>query len=108
MAAWAAAAGRLRVTDDTVLALVLAKHLVGRGARVDQDALALELARACLPDPGRGYGGAVQHLFARVLEGALLAGSQPGPVRRRRVVGQRRGHAGRTRGRGGRRPGPDR
>jgi len=70
VAAWAAAAGRLRVTDDTVLALVLAGHLAARAARVDQDALALELARAWLADPGRGYGGAVQHLFARVLEGA--------------------------------------
>jgi len=64
LAAWAAAAGRLRVTDDTVLALVLAEHLVGRGARVDQDALALELARAWRADRGRGYGGAVQDLFA--------------------------------------------
>ncbi len=47
VAAWAAAAGRLRVTDDTVLALVLAEHLVGCGARVDQDALGAG-AGACL------------------------------------------------------------
>jgi len=38
VAAWAAAAGRLRVTDDTVLALVLAEHLAARAARVDQHA----------------------------------------------------------------------
>jgi poly(ADP-ribose) glycohydrolase ARH3 len=69
LAAWAAAAAPLRVTDDTVLTLAVAEHLADRGGQVDQDALALALARAWLADPGRGYGGAVQDLFARVLEG---------------------------------------
>jgi len=79
--AWAAAAAPLRVTDDTVLALALAGHLADHGGQVDQDALALAFARAWLADPGRGYGGAVQHLFARVLEGARwreVSGSQFG------------------------------
>jgi poly(ADP-ribose) glycohydrolase ARH3 len=70
VAAWEAAAGPLRVTDDTVLALVLAGHLADHGGQVDQDALALAFARAWSADPGRGYGGAVQYLFARVIEGA--------------------------------------
>jgi ADP-ribosylglycohydrolase len=81
VAAWAAAAGPLRVTDDTVLALALAEHLADRSGQVDQDALALAFARAWLADPGRGYGGAVQHLFARVIEGTWwreASGSQFG------------------------------
>jgi poly(ADP-ribose) glycohydrolase ARH3 len=69
LAAWAAATAPLRVTNDTVLALALAEHLADRGGRIDQDTLALALARAWLADPGRGYGGVVQSLFARVLEG---------------------------------------
>src|SRR5690348_523575 len=68
-AAWAAATAAVRVTDATVLALALAEHLADRGGQIDQDTLALALARAWLADPGRGYGGAVQSLFARVLEG---------------------------------------
>jgi ADP-ribosylglycohydrolase len=69
LAAWAATVAPLRVTDDTVLALAVAEHLADRDGQVDQDTLALALARAWRADPGRGYGGAVQHLFARVLEG---------------------------------------
>ncbi len=68
-AAWAAAAAPLRVTDDTVLTLVLAEHLADRGGQVHQDELVLAFARAWSADPGRGYGGAVQGLFARVIEG---------------------------------------
>lgn len=81
VAAWAAEAAPLRATDDTVLALVLAEHLADRGGQVDQDALALGFARAWSADPGRGYGGAVQDLFARVIEGTWwreASGSQFG------------------------------
>jgi len=80
-AAWAAAVAPLRVTDDTVLALVLAEHLADRGGQVDQDELVLAFARAWSADPGRGYGGAVQGLFARVIEGTAwreASGSQFG------------------------------
>ena len=51
LAAWTSAAAPLRVTDDTVLALVLAGHLAGRSGRIDQDALALDLADAWAADP---------------------------------------------------------
>jgi len=37
LAAWAAVAAPLRVTDDTVLALAVAGHLADRGGQVDQD-----------------------------------------------------------------------
>jgi len=84
----------LRVTDDTVLARVLAGHLAGRSGRIDQDALALDSRM-----PGRRFRprlrGAVQHLFARVIEGTWWRAASRGEVRWRRVLGQRRGDAGR-------------
>lgn len=70
LAAWAASTAPLRVTDDTVLALVLAEHLAEHEGQVDQDALALEFARAWAADPCRGYGGGVRALFAQVLAGS--------------------------------------
>lgn len=70
LAAWAAAQAPLRVTDDTVLALVLAEHLAEHGCQVDQDALVLQFAHAWAADPGRGYGAGVRALFAQVLAGS--------------------------------------
>jgi poly(ADP-ribose) glycohydrolase ARH3 len=68
-AAWEADTSPLRVTDDTILTMVLAEHLAIHGGRVDQDQLALAFARAWLADPGRGYGGGVRNLFAQVIDG---------------------------------------
>ncbi|MBA8824250.1 poly(ADP-ribose) glycohydrolase ARH3 [Saccharopolyspora lacisalsi] len=65
------AATQLRYTDDTALTLVLARHLVDRQhpVPVDEDALALELAREWQREPWRGYGMGSREIFERVLRG---------------------------------------
>lgn len=58
--------GRLRYTDDTQMALVLAEHL-GEHGGLEPDRLAAAWAAAC--DPRRGYGGGARKLLQRVARG---------------------------------------
>ncbi|WP_019852804.1 ADP-ribosylglycohydrolase family protein [Actinopolyspora mortivallis] len=63
--------GQLPYTDDTVLTLVLAEHLLERGpdGDLDEDTLATGFARAWEAEPGRGWGGAVRDVFGEILAG---------------------------------------
>ncbi|CAM2985738.1 ADP-ribosylglycohydrolase family protein [Saccharomonospora xinjiangensis] len=69
--------GALRHTDDTALALVLARHLAHRlGGRprkldgcIDADVLAREFAEAWQAEPWRGYGGGVTKSFGLIVAG---------------------------------------
>jgi poly(ADP-ribose) glycohydrolase ARH3 len=71
------AAGPLVHTDDTALALVLARHLAhrratrgdGRGGYIDRDVLAREFARTWEAEPWRGYGGGVTKTFQLIVSG---------------------------------------
>jgi poly(ADP-ribose) glycohydrolase ARH3 len=58
----------IRWTDDTVQMMVLARH-VSRGAGLEQDRLADELAAAWLQEPDRGYGRGASDLLRRIGEG---------------------------------------
>ncbi|MEV6712600.1 ADP-ribosylglycohydrolase family protein [Lentzea sp. NPDC051208] len=62
---------RLTHTDDTALALVLARHLADRRDErgVDGDMLALELAQAWKAEPWRGYGSGAQHVLGLIEAG---------------------------------------
>ncbi len=61
--------GRACYSDDTEMALILARHLLGHGA-VEQDALARELAAgARLGDECRFYGSTTSFVLYRVREG---------------------------------------
>ncbi|ASU77015.1 hypothetical protein CDG81_00215 [Actinopolyspora erythraea] len=62
---------RLRYTDDTALTLALARHLAERSnpAPIDEDSLAVELAREWQREPWRGYGRGTREVFERVLRG---------------------------------------
>lgn len=68
---------KLRHTDDTALALVLARHLSRRlggtprtaTSRIDADVLAQEFAEAWRAEPWRGYGGGVTKSFELIVAG---------------------------------------
>ncbi|NYH78596.1 poly(ADP-ribose) glycohydrolase ARH3 [Actinopolyspora biskrensis] len=62
----------LRYTDDTVLTLVLAEHLVEQepGSGIRSQDLALGFARAWRAEPGRGWGGSIGNVFRAVLAGS--------------------------------------
>ncbi|PRW62022.1 ADP-ribosylglycohydrolase family protein [Actinopolyspora mortivallis] len=66
-----AGTGELPYTDDTVLTLVLAEHLLDRGAGngLHEDTLAENFALAWRAEPGRGWGGAVRDVFGEILAG---------------------------------------
>jgi poly(ADP-ribose) glycohydrolase ARH3 len=68
-------------TDDTALQLALAEHLADSGAddEVDDDELAVVLARAWQAEPWRGYGANPPRIFASVLAGATGGPRPAGP-----------------------------
>ena len=61
----------LRFTDDTVQALVVARHVAARHGIVDQEALAKELAQSWAEDPERGYGSGTRTVLEQINAGIL-------------------------------------
>ncbi len=72
LTAWLGSTKPARVTDDTVMMLVLAEHLAATtatGAEVDEGALMDRFLQAWRDDPHRGYGAGTRRLFAQVARG---------------------------------------
>jgi poly(ADP-ribose) glycohydrolase ARH3 len=67
--AWIDASEPLRWTDDTHMALTLARHLVDEPALDDPEALGAAFAHAYLLEPWRGYGSGPPQVFAMVEQG---------------------------------------
>jgi poly(ADP-ribose) glycohydrolase ARH3 len=67
--AWIGAAERLRWTDDTHMALTLARHLLDDPRLDDPEALGAAFARAYTQEPWRGYGSGPPQVFAMVEQG---------------------------------------
>lgn len=70
--AWRDAREPLRWTDDTHMALVLARHLVADPGLADTQALGRAFARAYAAEPWRGYGPGPPRVFALVERGATF------------------------------------
>ncbi|TVR30487.1 MAG: ADP-ribosylglycohydrolase [Nitriliruptor sp.] len=69
VAAWIDAREPLRWTDDTHMALTLARHLVDDPQLDDPEALGTAFARAYAREPWRGYGSGPPQVFAMVEQG---------------------------------------
>jgi poly(ADP-ribose) glycohydrolase ARH3 len=70
--AWRDAREPLRWTDDTHMALVLARHLGDDPGLADPEALGAAFARAYAAEPWRGYGAGPPLVFALVAQGATF------------------------------------
>ena len=68
--AWREAHEPLRWTDDTHMALTLARHLVDDPELADPEALGAAFARAYAAEPWRGYGAGPPRVFALVERGS--------------------------------------
>ena len=69
VAAWIDAREPLRWTDDTHMALTLARHLVDDPGLDDPEAMGVAFARAYAREPWRGYGSGPPQVFAMVEQG---------------------------------------
>lgn len=67
--AWCLADAPLRWTDDTHMALALARHLVGDRTLADPDGLGRAFADAYAAEPWRGYGAGPPQVYALVARG---------------------------------------
>jgi poly(ADP-ribose) glycohydrolase ARH3 len=72
VAAWCDAREPLRWTDDTHMALVLARRLVDDPRLADPEALGVAFARAYAAEPWRGYGAGPPVVFALAEQGSTF------------------------------------